>query len=187
MGGFGALYYSITHPEFSRHVVSIYPAADLRYSVGGNRLADYNPERYAPITSDDPFRIMMEGGPAGTLGVSEDFFLYPVFGSDVSPGKVWKEDRPVWERLRDVNPADILSEKYADLRGIGYYIFAGDRDEFNFDAHLPRVMTLLRKAGATVEPGKNIIPGMKHGWWQLEYNEHKEGVIRWIGERLSRR
>ncbi len=185
MGGFGALYYSITHPAFAHHVAAVYPAADLRYGVGGSRLADYDPALYAPIERDDPARVMMDGELAGTLGVGEEFFYYPVFDSDRVPGPVWKDDRPVWERLRDVNPADILASRRIDLRGIEYYIFAGDRDQFNFDAHLPLVLPLLEKAGARVKPERTIIPGMRHGWWQKEDNEHKQALLRWLAERLN--
>lgn len=184
MGGYGALYYGITRPGFCRAVVSIYPAVDLRYSVGGDRLKDYDAAGYEQVTSDDPRRAVMDAG-AGMLAVGEEFFFQPVFNSDTRPGAAWKDDLPAWRRMKAVNPVDILRDRAPDLRGTRFYIIAGDRDQLNFDAPLPLAIELLKKAGAKIFPARNIIPGMAHGWWQRTDNRHKQDIIRWLGGQLK--
>ena len=184
MGGFGVLYYSITHPDLAGTVAAVYPAADLRYSIRGNRLKKWDADGYRPISTDDPSRPYMEHKALFTLAVPEAFFFEPVFDSDRKPGRVWQKDLPVWERMKEVNPVDLLRDNNVRLDGIDYYIFAGDADAFYFDGHLPLLRKLLINAEAHVYPDDYIVPGLEHGWWQKHNDETKRRLIRWIGEQL---
>ncbi len=183
MGGYGAVFYSMKRPGFARIVGALYPMLDLRYAVNGKRLAEYDPARYEPITTDKPKRVVMDGGIMGMLGVGEDFFFYPVF-ADVGPENLWHDDTPLWERMKSVNPADMLRSGGPDLSGIRYYMIAGGSDEFNFEDHLKLVRPMLEDAGAKVFPEDYIIPGMKHGWWQKENNIHKKQIVEWLGSMI---
>lgn len=185
MGGYGVLYYGITHPSFSHVLVPIYPAADLRYGVGGDKLADFDPAGYALIGSDNPRRIVNAAAGGGFLGVTEYWLYYPVFDSDRVPGPVWPEDRPVWERLSAVNPVELLDNGDIDLSGQRYYLIVGSRDDFNLDAHVPVVVPRLAARGAAVFPENNIIPGGRH---KPEFVvAHLDEIIGWIGTELRGR
>jgi len=187
MGGFGVLYYSITRPNLADTVAAVYPAADLRYSIRGSRLKKWDADGYLPITTDDPTRPYMEHRVFFNLAVPEAFFFEPVFNSDKRPGDTWEKDLPVWKRMKEVNPVDLLRDKDVQLDGIEYYVFAGDVDAFYFDAHIPLLRELLLKSGARVYPDDNIVPGLEHGWWQKHNDETKRKLVRWIGSRLMKK
>ncbi|MBN2224172.1 MAG: alpha/beta fold hydrolase [Deltaproteobacteria bacterium] len=183
MGGYGTLYYGVTHPSFSHVLVPIYPAADLRYGIRGNKLADYDPAGYALIDTDNPKRIVNAAAGGGLLGVTEQWLYYPVFDSDKNPGPVWSEDRPVWERLSAVNPVEILDRDNPDLSGQRYYIIVGSADDFNLDAHIPVIVPRLAAHGAVVFPETNVIPGGRH---EPEFiAAHIDEIIGWIGRELG--
>jgi S-formylglutathione hydrolase FrmB len=183
MGGFGVLYYGIMHPDFSHIIVPMYPDADLRYAIYGNRIADYDPAGYAPIVTDEPKRIINGSVWGGLFGVTEEWIFYPVFDSDEIPGEVWSEDRPVWERLMAVNPVEVLERESPDLGGQRYYILVGGKDDFNLNAHLSILLPLLSTAGAAVHPEVNIIPGGRH---KPEFiAEHIDEIVTWIGGELK--
>lgn len=180
MGGFGALYYSITHPSLSRVIAVVFPAADLRYGIGGSRIAAYDPGRYAPVETDSPRRIINGMLLGGMFGLTEEFIFYPAFAGP--PGGAGK-GRPVWERWKEVNPADLLSGGTRDLSGKRYYIIAGTRDDFNCDSQVKVVKPLLLKSGARVFPANNFVPGGRHGHeFQIE---RMDGIVQWIGEQLG--
>ncbi len=162
MGGYGVLYYGVKHPSFSHVLVPIYPSADLRYGVHGNKLADYDPTGYALIGEDDPKRIVNGTPVGGVFGVTEEWLYYPVFDSDRNPGPVWSEDRPVWERLSEANPVEMLDTEDVDLSGQRFYILVGSADDFNLDAHIPLIVPRLTAHGAEVYPGANVVPGGRH-------------------------
>ncbi len=185
MGGYGVLYYGVTHPSFSHILVPIYPAADLRYGINGNKIAKYDPSGYALVGTDNPRRIV-NGTPLGGLfGVTEKWLYYPVFDSDKSPGPVWSEDRPVWERLSAVNPVELLDAGNVSLSGQRYYIIVGSKDDFNLDSHIPLIVPRLVAHGAAVFPGTNIIPGGRH---QPEFiSAHIDEIIGWMGSQLKNR
>jgi S-formylglutathione hydrolase FrmB len=183
MGGYGVLYYGITHPSFSHVLVPIYPAADLRYGIQGDKLADYNSAGYALIDTDNPKRIVNAAAGGGLLGVTEQWLYYPVFDSDANTGEVWSEDRPVWERLSAVNPVEILDNGGADLSGQRYYIIVGSADDFNLDAHIPVIVPRLVAHGAAVFPETNIIPGGRHNPEFIL--AHIDEIIGWIGRELG--
>ncbi len=186
MGGFGAIYYSIREPELSNHIISFFPPADLRYSIQGNRFSDYDEKRYAPIENDNPLRPLMTF--KKIFGITEKFFFYPVFDSDKQPGEVWKDDKPLWQRLKEVNPADILRNNSINLSGKNYYILAGEFDELNFDAHVHVIKPLLQAAGADVAPENNIVKGGHHAWSTV--SPAMENIFSWLlgtplfGERI---
>jgi len=183
MGGYGTLYYGITHPSFSHVLVPIYPAADLRYGIKGDKLADFDPEGYALIDVDNPNRIVNSAAGWGVLGVTERWLYYPVFDSDETPGPVWSENRSVWERLSAVNPVEILDRMDTDLSGQRYYIIVGSKDDFNLDAHVPVIVPRLVAHGAAVSPENNIIPGGRHNPEFIM--AHIDEIIGWIGTQLS--
>lgn len=186
MGGFGALYYSIVREDFASTVAAVYPAADLRYSVSGSRLSAFEAERYSPIDNDRPRRAMMALGGSDFLGISEEFFLYQVFGADSTEGddrSIWPGDMPVWMRLQSVNPVDILDSETPDLTAGSFYLVAGDQDEFYFDDHLPIIESALKRHGAEVTV--EILSGLEHGWWGDGNESHRRKVVRWLGEELQ--
>jgi S-formylglutathione hydrolase FrmB len=181
MGGFATIYYAVTHPRFSHILVPIFPAADLRYGIGGNKLADYDAENYALIDNDNPTRIVNGAVMGGLFGITEEWIYNFVFDSDKIPGDVWNDDKPVWERIMSVNPVEIINGIGNALYGQSYYIIVGDKDDFNFDAHVPILLPLLKNAGAGVEDV--IIPGGRHN---LDFvNSHIDEILAWIGEELT--
>jgi S-formylglutathione hydrolase FrmB len=182
MGGYGVLYYGVTHPSFSHVLVPIYPAADLRYGIGGDKLADFDPAGYALIDVDNPRRIVNAAAGGGFLGVTEYWLYYPVFDSDMTPGPVWSEDRPVWERLSAVNPVELLDGGDMNLSGQRYYLIVGSEDDFNLDGHVPVIVPRLTARGAAVFPGNNIIPGGRHK--PAFILAHIDEIIGWIGGEL---
>jgi S-formylglutathione hydrolase FrmB len=183
MGGFGVLYYAATHPSFSHILVTVYPAADLRYGINGDKMADYDPDGYALIDTDDPLRIVDDAPVFGLLGVTEEWIYYNVFDSDREPGEVWTEDLPVWKRMGQYNPVEILETERIDLSGQRYFIIVGSEDDFNFNSHIPILVPLLTKAGAQVYPEEIIIPGgiHKEEWMRSQLDE----IIPWIGSELK--
>jgi S-formylglutathione hydrolase FrmB len=185
MGGYGVLYYGVTHPSFSHVLVPIYPAADLRYGMRGDKLANFDPAGYALIADDNPKRIVNAAYLGGLVGLTERWLYYPVFDSDKNPGPVWSEDRPVWERLAAVNPVEILDKGDVDLSGQRYYIIVGSNDDFNLDSHVPVLVPRLTRHGAAVFPETNIIPGGRH---DPEFiSAHIYEIIGWIGGELRGR
>ena len=183
MGGFGVLYYALTEPNFSHVLVPIYPTADMRYGIDGDKIAPYNPESYRPINTDNPKRIVNGAPLFGLFGVTEQWIYYAVFNSDTEPGEVWTNDLPVWKRLKDHNPADILRDSPPDLSDQRYFIIAGDRDEFNSDDVLKVLLPLLESAGALVDPETNIIPG---GFHDDEFvTEHLDDIFLWLSVILT--
>ena len=183
MGGYGVLYFGVKYPSFSHILVPIYPSADLRYGVGGDKLADFDLQRYALIAADDPKRIVNAAPLGGLVGVTEKWLYYPVFDSDRVSGPVWSGDRPVWERLSAVNPVELLDRNSVNLVGQRYYIIVGSDDDFNLDAHIPLVVPRLVAHGAAVFPDLNVIPGGRH---KPEFiSEHIDEIIAWIGTQLG--
>jgi len=168
MGGFGAAYYALRYPERFRNAGLFYPALDLRYAVRGNRLKAYEADKYKPITRDNPFRIVNKAAGSGILGLTDKWCFYPVFNSDSAAGVFWTEDLPVWQRQKDVNPADILLIDNPDLTGSRFFIQTGSSDDFNFDDHQKVVLPMIRQAGGTVEPQDTIIPDGRHNWTSIE-------------------
>ncbi len=183
MGGYGVLYYGVTHPSFSHVLVPIYPAADLRYGIRGDKLADYDPAGYALIDTDNPKRIVNAAAGGGLVGVTEQWLYYPVFDSDRNPGPVWSQDLPVWERLSAVNPVELLDNGDADLSGQRYYIIVGSDDDFNLNSHVQIIVPRLTAHGAAVFPEDNIIPGGRHNPEFI--SEHIDEIIGWIGTELK--
>ncbi|MBN1571757.1 MAG: hypothetical protein JW984_01020 [Deltaproteobacteria bacterium] len=183
MGGYGTIYYGITHPHFSHILVPIYPAADLRYGIDGDKLADYDPDHYAPIDYDDPKRVVNGAVMGGLLGITEEWIYYNVFDSDKFRGDAWDEDKPVWERMMANNPVEMIKSRDGNMRGQRYYIIVGDKDDFNLDAHIPILVPLLTSAGAKVYPKENIIPGGRHNPKFVE--AHIEEILKWIGDELK--
>lgn len=96
---------------------------------------------------------------------------------------VWKEDKPVWMRLKDVNPVDILKKDSIDLRSKRYYFLIGDTDDFNYDTHLPVIKPLLQKQGAEVLPEKGIIPSGRHEWKAVK--PYFDELFFWLNKELS--
>jgi len=186
MGGYGTLWYGINYPDFSHILMPIFPPADLRYSIEGDRMLDYDPERYEMVTTDDPNRIVNASVLWGCFGVTEDFIYYAVFDSDREPGEVWTEDLPVWQRFKEFNPVEILAETQPDLSGQRYFIIAGSEDDFNLDAHIPIVVPLLEAAGATVSPpeGERISPGGRHNAEFVQ--DRKDEIFQWLGDELRK-
>lgn len=183
MGGYGTIYYGIKHPRFSHILVPIYPVADLRYGIDGDKLADYDPERYKPIDYDDPKRVVDGAVMGGLLGVTEEWIYYNVFDSDKLPGDVWRKDRPVWERMMATNPVEMIKSRDGNLKGQRYYIIVGSKDDFNLDAHIPILRPLLVGAGAKVYPENNIIPGGRHN--MDFFIAHIDEMLKWIGGELK--
>jgi S-formylglutathione hydrolase FrmB len=179
MGGYCVLYYGVRHPSFSHILVPIYPSADLRYGVHGDKLADFDPTGYALIRTDDPNRIVNGTPVGGFFGVTEEWLYYPVFDSDWKPGAVWSEDRPVWERLSEANPVEMLDAGDVDLSGQRYYILVGSADDFNFNAHIPLIVPRLTAHGAEVFPATNIVPGGRHK--PAFILAHIDEIMGWIG------
>jgi len=186
MGGYGVLWYGLNHPDFAHILIPIFPPADLRYSIEGNRLENYDPARYEPVTTDDPNRIVNASILWGCFGVTEEFIYYAVFDSDREPGEVWTEDLPVWQRFKEYNPVEVLEERHPDLSGQRYFIIAGSEDDFNLDDHIPIVAPLLLAAGATVSPPEDerITPGGRHNAAFVE--ARKDEIFQWLGDELKK-
>lgn len=183
MGGFCVLYYGITRPGFSHILVPIYPCADLRYGVRGRKLENYDPAGYALIDNDNPCRVVNASQLGGAVGLTEKWLYYPVFDSDRSPGPAWSEDLPVWKRLSDVNPVEILDRGSVDLSGQGYYLVVGSQDDFNLDAHVPLIVPRLEAHGAVVEPAEHVLPAGRHS--QPFITENLPAIFAWMGRQLA--
>jgi hypothetical protein len=138
---------------------------------------------YEPITSDDPKRIVNASVFGGLFGVTEEWMYYAVFDSDKTPGEVWREDRPVWERLMVVNPVETLEHRPPDLSNQSYYIIVGSEDDFNSDAYIPILVPRLVDAGAKVYPEVNIIEGGRHDVRFVKDNI--DDIINWLGAELK--
>ena len=185
MGGFGVVYYAIKRPDFSHIIVPIYPTVDMRYSIDGDKLANYDSNRYTPIKLDDPDRIINGSIFGGLFGITEEWIYYPIFDSDKFRGEVWTEDLPVWERMKMANPVDMLIDEPRNLLGQRYYIIAGDGDEFNSDGAIKRLIPLLTLSGADVYPEENVITGGHHDSDFIIDNIDE--ILIWIGKELSGR
>jgi hypothetical protein len=146
-------------------------------------MADYDPNKYEPITSDNPNRIVNDPIFGGLFGITEEWMYYAVFDSDKLPGELWEEDQPVWKRLMAVNPVETLENHPPDLSKQSYYIIAGSKDDFNSDAYMPILVPRLIKAGAKVYPKENIIEGGRHDNKFLVDNI--DSIILWLGTELN--
>lgn len=185
MGGFAALRYGIARPAFAHIIIPLYATSDLRYSVDGSRTAAYRADGYQPITSDMPSRIANASLLGGIAGITDEWLYYPVFDSDTAPGPVWRENRPVWERMFDVNPVDTLRNGGVTLAGQRYYMLAGIRDDFNFNAHFPVILPLLRDAGAKVYPDNPIVLKGRHNW-ETTVAPRLNDLLLWLGNELKK-
>ncbi len=183
MGGFGVLHFALSYPRLANNLVLIYPSADTRYSIAGDRMANFDPNKYEPITTDDPNRIVNASIFGGLFGITEEWMYYAVFDSDKTPGEVWKEDRPVWERLMVVNPVEILKHRPPNISNQSYYIIVGSKDDFNSDAYMPILVPRLIKAGAKVYPENNIIEGGRHDVRFV--TDNIDGILLWLGAGLK--
>lgn len=182
MGGGQAVNMMIDKPRRLPNIAAFYPALDLRYSCNGDRLAPYTPECYQPLTEFSPERPMVHGEGRIIKAQNEKMYLFPVFDSDQTPGPVWTEDKPMWERIREGNPIDRLRDRRPDLTGVHFWFLAGDGDNFNIDDHAPEFVKLAKELGATIYPDDHIRPG-KH---DVEfYNEHLDEAIAWMNMRLT--
>ena len=182
MGGFGAFYLGFQHPEISKILVGIFPAVDLRYSCHGNHLADYALRCYQPISSDDPKRLRMVAF-AGLFKQTEEELLYPVFKDDFGQINAWRHDMPVWERIRSVNPVDILRDNPTlDLSGTSMFMIAGSEDEYNIDSQVLSFIQVATSLGYNVAPEKPIVPRGRHTPYFLVSN--MEQIIIWINQQL---
>ncbi|MDP8224128.1 MAG: alpha/beta hydrolase-fold protein [Candidatus Lernaella stagnicola] len=183
MGGMMAINYMLDDPRRFPNVGAFYPGLDLRYSCGGdNRLADYSPDCYQPITKDRPNRKMTtHEGIRGRLFV-ERMFLHPVFDSDKLGGPVWTDEKAVWERVRDNNPVDRLRAEKPDLRGVHIWYLVGDKDDFNIDAQRFEFDKLVTAAGATLYPEAHVRPG-RHD--MPFFNKHLREAINWMNQRFQ--
>ncbi|MCB9475859.1 MAG: hypothetical protein H6684_15170 [Deltaproteobacteria bacterium] len=179
-GGYLAVLTMLRDSSLADTVIAISPALDLRYSVNGDRLAAYDPKGYQPITTDDPNRPVVKLGPYGTY--TDAWAFWPVFNSDETPGPVWKNDLPVWQRLKDNNPADLLRDEAPDLSGHAVYLVVGAQDEFKFFNQVQVVRPLLAKAGAELFPDDPIRPGHHEGTF---VTEQMSLAFDWLGPRLS--
>ena len=168
MEGFAAAYYALRYPKRFPAAALFYPGLDLRYAVRGSRLAPYREGGYKPVEKDRPLRVVNKAAGGGVLGLTEKWCYYPVFDSDSRPGPVWKENLPVWQRLKSVNPLDILKDNPPDLSASRFFLVTGGEDDFNFDDHIPLTVPLLEEAGATIDPPVNILPGGRHSWETVE-------------------
>ncbi len=157
VGGYIAVSLALRSARLANTVVAISPALDTRYAIEGERLAPYDEARYRPIEEDRPDRVILRAGRIGRF--TDRWAFWPVFDSDARPGPVWSEDRPVWERLRETNPPDLLAREGVDLSGRAFYIVAGDKDVYFFQHHIPRFAARARQLGATVEPADPVRPG----------------------------
>jgi len=183
MGGYGSVYYSIRYPWLSHIIVPFYPAADLRYGIDGDKLAPYDPLCFARIDTDDAKRIVNAMVMGDLLALSEEWLYYPVFNSDSSPGPVWYEDLPVWERYRKVSPVEMLENDIPDLNGHRYWLTVGGDDDFNFDEHVKILVPLLEKSGAVVHPEDPIIPGGRHSVTLID--EYLPEILVWVNEEMQ--
>lgn len=182
MGGWGAFSIGLRHPNVSTILVGIYPAVDARYSCNGDKMANYNSRCYKPITSDDPNRIVMSMFNGLYHSTERDLF-YPVFDSDKDLGDVWMVDLPVWVRLKEYNPTDIIRDnRYGDISHTAMYIISGDKDEYNTDASVLSFIAVATRKGLTVSPDNPIRQGGRHTPDFVAVN--MEEVLIWIGKQL---
>lgn len=181
MGGTLAMNFMIDQPTRFPNVAAFYPAIDLRYACNGSRTRDYEPSCYHPINSDDPNRALVVNSLQARL-FTEKMFFYPVFDSDKWQGDVWKEDKPVWQRLRDHNPLDRLKTLKPDLHGVHIWYIVGDHDDFNIDAHMRVFNPVARELGAKIEPEEQIRPGRHDIPFIRMYLEE---AVYWINNRLK--
>lgn len=183
MGGTMAVNYMIDDPQRFPNIGAFYPAVDLRFSCGGDdRLGDYSPDCYEPITRDNPNRPMTtHEGMRGRL-FSERMFLFPVFNSDSRPGPVWQDNKPVWERVKADNPVDRLRDEKPDLKGTHMWYLVGDKDDFNIDAQVKLFDQLARAAGVSLAPDNHLRPGRHDMGF---FHKHVREAIAWMNVRLA--
>ena len=183
MGGWGAFSIGLRYPEISSILVGISPSVDARYSCAGNKMAHYDPNCYVPISSDDPNRVIMSMF-GGLYQSTERDAFYTVFDSHNGMGNIWKNDMPVWERLKEYNPTDIIRDgRYGDISHTAMYVIAGDRDEYNTDAKVLSFISAASKQGFLVHP---IDPIRKNGHHTPDFVvDNMPEILLWIGDHLK--
>ncbi len=182
MGGTVVLTMMLNNPQRFPNVGAFYPGLDMRYSCDGDRVAPYRADCYRPIENDKPNRSLVTGGPQAYL-FTERFMLFPVFDSDQWKGPVWQEDKPVWQRVREWNPVDLMRDRKPDLHGVHIWYVVGERDDFNIMSHVPTFDALAMQLGATLEPANRIRPG-RHDVPFI--NDYLPEAVAWIGSRLTK-
>jgi len=183
MGGAQAVNLMIDDPRRLPNVAAFYPAVDLRYSCDGDRLAPYRPECYLPLTEFVPERPLVHGDTMKTKAQNEKMYLFPVFDSDKTPGPVWQEDKPMWERVREGNPLDRLRDRKPDLSGVHCWYLVGDNDNFNIDDQIHEFGKLAKTLGMTLYPSDDHLRPGRHD--AEFYFAHLDEAIAWMNERLT--
>ncbi len=178
-GGHIALNLTMKHPNLAMSTVSIAGTIDTRYSINGFRRRPYNPAAYRPIEDDKPKRVVVQIPVTGKF--TDEWAFWPVFNSDEQPGPVWREDKPVWERLRDENPMDMARDDKLDMTGHAFYLVAGQKDGFFYQHHIAPFSDLLVKRGAKVYPDNPIRPGGHTGFF---VKKEAPDAAKWLGKRL---
>ena len=178
-GGAVALNKILKMPGLSRTAVVISGTIDARYSIDGVRMRPFNKKGYKAIAKDDPDRPVLRAGLLGTY--TDRWAYYVVFDSDKTPGPVWKQNLPVWQRVRNENPMDLARNTALDLSGRAFYLVAGARDNYGFQHHLPLFIEALKLRGAAVAPENNVRPGLHNAKF---IKEQLPDIATWLGKRL---
>jgi len=182
MGGSIALNFMLDDPARLPLVGAFYPALDLRYSCGGDRLAPYDPKCYRPLTDNKPNRRMStETGLKGRL-FTERYLLYPIFNAGEVGGPPWPDKLPMWQRIRRRNPIDRLRDEKPNLTGVHLWYLVGDHDAFNIFSEAPEFDKEARKLGMSIEPVDHVRPG---GHDAAFYREHVNEALDWMAAQLK--
>ena len=140
MGGFGAYNLGIKHREQFSVVVGIMPPLNTRYAdCHGNVRSNFDPacfginERYRPLTPVAKFY-------GGLITVRRRSVTKPIFG----------EGPDVVQRIAAENPSEMLWTHDVKPGDLAMFAGYGEKDEFNFDAHVQSFAYLAKKRGIDV-------------------------------------
>jgi S-formylglutathione hydrolase FrmB len=168
-GGCGAMSMALRHRDFFAAAASTSGVLNLRYdTLSGDYFAPFSPETFRWKTTYDPWQV---GAKFGILRVHDRFLVKPIFGRD--PGVI--------ERVKRVNPADLL--ELTDLRPgeLRMYVRYGDQDEINCNGQGASFVWLAGRRGVAVDV--ESVAGAKHS--AEFFRESSAQMYLWLGRQFA--
>jgi S-formylglutathione hydrolase FrmB len=168
-GGGGAMSLALRHRDFFGAAGSTSGLLNLRYdTISGDHFAPFSPETYRWKTTYEPWQV---GAKFGLLHIHARFLVKPIFGHD--PGVI--------ERVKSVNPADLLES--TDLRPgqLHMYVRYGDQDEINCDGQGASFVWLADQRGVAVDV--ECVAGAKHS--ETFFRESTGLMYLWMGRHFT--
>ncbi|HLW68970.1 MAG TPA: alpha/beta hydrolase-fold protein [Gemmataceae bacterium] len=168
-GGAGAMSLALRHRDLFSAAASTSGVLNLRYdTASGDYFAPFSPDTFRWKTTYQPWQV---GAKFGLMRVHARFLVEPIFGRD--PGVI--------ERVKRVNPADLL--ELTDLRPgeLRMYVRYGDKDEINCDGQGASFVWLAGQRGVPVDV--ESVQGAKHA--APFFRESSEQMYLWLGRQFE--